>query len=89
MIFNTAELNAPFMLQDPYGMMMFKENSLYTTSIGGQKESDRPKWLPQVMKAIEKAAATNPAAKEFVDYTKQAAESSKVPNQQNKTVQVQ
>lgn len=73
MLLNTAEFSVPFMVQEQNGVTMFKGNSLYTTSIAGKKESDRPKWLPQVLKLIEKAAATNPAAKEFVELAKQTA----------------
>ena len=37
------------------------------------KSEDQPKWLPGVLKTIEAAAPTNPAAKTFLDDVKAAA----------------
>lgn len=88
-LFNTAEKNFPFMMQDPKGTMMFREIKLYTRSLESQKEADWPKWLPQVLKLIEKSAAANPAAKEFLDFTKQAAEASKIANKEVQPVTIQ
>jgi hypothetical protein len=39
----------------------------------------RPKWLPQVMEAVVKAAEIEPAAKAFLEYTKQAAATAIAP----------
>lgn len=41
------------------------------------REDERPRWLPQVLGALANAAKTNPAAKEFVDYTHQAEEAAR------------
>jgi hypothetical protein len=46
----------------------------------------QPKWLPQVMQTIEKAAEKDPVAKEFLDFNK-AAEVAAKAKKDNQTVQ--
>lgn len=43
-------------------------------------KDNRPNWLPQVIKTIEKAAATDKAAKEFLDFSAKAAADAKAAN---------
>ncbi len=42
--------------------------------LGSIPEAERPLWLPQVIEIIEKNAATNPDARDFLDFTQQALE---------------
>lgn len=42
-----------------------------------QKEDFRPKWMPQVLKTIEKESSSNPAAAEFISEMKLRAEANK------------
>ncbi len=44
-----------------------------TTYALSAAEEDHPKWLPQVLERIAQAADTNPAAKEFLQFTEESA----------------
>ena len=49
-----------------------REKGRRTTSIllASIKQDERPKWVPQVLATIENEAATNLAAQEFMEFTK-------------------
>lgn len=53
---------------------MQKAYPIVSSQLSSLREDQRPKWLAQVMQTVATQAETNPAASEFLAYTKQAEE---------------
>lgn len=69
-----------FSADNPRKIPLLPSAHLQAVSVAGKKESELPKWLPQVMKTIEAAAETSKDAKAFVEFSREAAKAGKVAN---------